>query len=323
MKDNMSDQVLRSILKDIKPNLKEGSIRNYIICIEKLHERVHGMRTFDDFEWLKDGKAVMEHIDKMNKNTQRNYLNSVLVFFEQVDDHSDQPAYKLYISNRDTLNKEFSDTQSKNKKTAKQEGNWITPDEFSNVIQTYEKLIKRHRILQAKADDIQKDELQRLQDYVLLRLYNVVPSRNDFADVQIINKKDYKENHNTETNYLVMSKRELNFVLHNWKTKRSEYDSRVIEIPPDLQKLLRAFVRKLGGRTHLFANSRGGPLTRNGLTKLFTRLFKRFFPNKNISTSLMRHFFLTNKYADVVEEMAEDQNNLGHSAETQKSYIVQ
>ena len=169
----------------------------------------------------------------------------------------------------------------------------LTPDEFQTVIASYEKLLKRHRILKAKAEDIQKDELERLQDYVLLRLYHIIPSRNDFADVQIINTQDYKEKHSTDSNYLVVSKRNLHFVIHNWKTKRSEFDSRVIEIPPDLQKLLRAYVRKLGGRTHLFANSRGGPLSRNGLTKLFTKLFKRFFPTKSISTGLMRHIFLT------------------------------
>ena len=71
MKDNISEQVLRSILKELKPNLKEGSIRNYIICIEKLHERVHGMRTFDDFNWLKDGELVLKHIDKMNKKDEK------------------------------------------------------------------------------------------------------------------------------------------------------------------------------------------------------------------------------------------------------------
>jgi hypothetical protein len=309
-------------LKHLKPNLKEGSIRNYIICIEKLHERLHGTRSFDDLNWLKDGTAVMAQIQKLNRNTQRNYLNSAIVFFETVDDYKNEPAWKLFVDRRDVLNKEFADEQAMNRKTKKQQGNWITPDEFQTVIASYEKLLKRHRILKAKAEDIQKDELERLQDYVLLRLYHIIPSRNDFADVQIINTQDYKEKHSTDSNYLVVSKRNLHFVIHNWKTKRSEFDSRVIEIPPDLQKLLRAYVRKLGGRTHLFANSRGGPLSRNGLTKLFTKLFKRFFPTKSISTGLMRHIFLTHKYADVVSEMEEDQNNLGHSAETQKTYIV-
>lgn len=76
------------------------------------------------------------------------------------------------------------------------------------------------------------------------------------------------------------------------------------------------------GGTSCLPTQGGGALNRNGLTKLFTRLFKRFFPEKNISTSLMRHIFLTDKYAEVSKEMKKDQNNLGHSEETQKAYII-
>jgi site-specific recombinase XerD len=314
---------LKDVLLKERPHLKAGSVQNYVICLEKLHQRLHdGVRTFDNLEWLNDHKAVMSEIDKMNDNTKRNYLNSVIVFYESLDDHQERPAWKAYTEMRDHLNKTFADKAMENKKTERQEQNWITMDGFDKVITSYEKLIKRHRILYAKPADIQKDELERLQDYVLLRLYKEIPSRNDFAEVQIVDKKMYHDNHTNEDNYLVTSRSDMYFMLHNWKTKRSEMDSRKIEIPADLRKLLRAYIRKLNGRHFLFANSRGGPLNRNGLTKLFTRLFKRFFPEKNISTSLMRHIFLTDKYADVSKEMKKDQNNLGHSEETQKAYII-
>jgi hypothetical protein len=65
----------------------------------------------------------------------------------------------------------------------------LAPDR--KVVQTYESALKKRRILQAKPSEIEKDELSRLQDYVLLRLYQEIPSRNDFADVKIISKIEY------------------------------------------------------------------------------------------------------------------------------------
>jgi hypothetical protein len=65
----------------------------------------------------------------------------------------------------------------------------LAPD--GKVVQTYESALKKRRILQAKPSEIEKDELSRLQDYVLLRLYQEIPSRNDFADVKIISKIEY------------------------------------------------------------------------------------------------------------------------------------
>jgi integrase len=313
---------LSELLKQLKPNLKEGSIRNYVISLEKIHQRLFdNKRDFENLEWLKEHEKVMELVSDMNANTKRNYLNSVIVFFGSVDGAKDTEAMKVYMKERDDLNKEFAEKQSQNKKSDKQTKNWITADEFGKVVQTYESALKKRRILQAKPSEIEKDELSRLQDYVLLRLYQEIPSRNDFADVKIISKKEYNANHENNTNYLVVERSNMYFILHHWKTKRNEMDTRKIDLAPPLRKLLRAYMRKIGSRTHLFANSRGGPLTRNGLTKLFTRLFKRFYPDKNISTSMMRHVFLTHKYSGVVEEMKEDQKNLGHSADTQKQYI--
>lgn len=314
---------LKEMLLLKRPHLKSGSVINYVICLEKLHQRMNnGARTFDSLEWLSNSKPVLDEIATMNPNTKRNYLNSVIVFFSTVKGHDETPAWKAYTDARDELNQAFAEEQLKNRKTERQEQNWITAHEFDKVIKSYESLIKRHRILYAKPTDIQKDELERLQDYVLLRLYREIPSRNDFADIKIMNPKEYVNEHTNNDNYLIHGRSQMHFMLHNWKTKRNDMDSRKIDVPPDLRRLIRAYIRKLDGRPYLFQNTRGGPLNRNGLTKLFTRLFKRFYPDKNISTSLMRHIFITNKYAEVSKEMAQDQNNLGHGEQQQKAYII-
>jgi hypothetical protein len=52
------------------------------------------------------------------------------------------------------------------------------------------------------------------------------------------------------------------------------------------------------------------------MTKIFNKIF-----NKKISSSALRHIFLSDKYGDVVKEMKEDADKMGHSVQQQKEYI--
>ena len=36
----------------------------YTVNLEKLHDRLHGTRSFEDLEWLKDSAAVLESLQK-------------------------------------------------------------------------------------------------------------------------------------------------------------------------------------------------------------------------------------------------------------------
>ena len=124
-----------------------------------------------------------------------------------------------------------------------------------------------------------------------------------------------------EENYLVMNRDGMYFIINLWKTKKSKGDRRRVEVPPNLVKLIRAVIRKKDNPEYLFEDAKGQPLSRNSLTKLFNRIFATYFPDKKISTSMLRHLFLTTKYGDIKNEMEKDSNNLGHSLNTQKDYI--
>ena len=61
----------------------------------------------------------------------------------------------------------------------------------------------------------------------------------------------------------------------------------------------------------------GNPLSQvNSMTKLFNKIF-----GKRISSSALRHIFLSDKYGDTVKDMKEDAEKMGHTVETQKTYI--
>jgi hypothetical protein len=54
-----------------------------------------------------------------------------------------------------------------------------------------------------------------------------------------------------------------------------------------------------------------------------TTQLNRIFAPKKISSSMLRHIYLTDKYGDVKEEMAEDAKAMGHSVSMQRDYVVE
>ncbi len=310
------------ILNKIKPSLKESSIQAYVRNIEKLSERVNGKREFDNLEWLNDKEKVLNKINEMGDNTKRNYLNSVIVFFQNNKDYEDNETWKEYSKLRDDINAKFKKSKSENKKTDKQNKNWLTKEEYQNIVKQYQEYLTKHKVLQSKPDKLNKDELNKLMEYVLIKFYQEIPSRNDFHSLKIVNKKEYNDlPKDTNQNYLVMERNNIHVIINDWKTKKNEKDTRTITLSPELQKLVRAYRRKAPNREYMFVSNKEQPLTRNGLTKLLIKMFKVFYPDKNISSSMLRHIYLSHKYSDTMKEMKEDQNNLGHSGETQKEYI--
>ena len=62
---------------------------------------------------------------------------------------------------------------------------------------------------------------------------------------------------------------------------------------------------------------KGEPLLQvNSITYILNRIFK-----KKIGSSMLRHFYLSEKYFDKVKEMADDAKNMSHSLSMQKDYI--
>lgn len=140
--------------------------------------------------------------------------------------------------------------------------------------------------------------------------------RNDVAGMEVINKRVYNklnEEDKKSKNYLVLEKNNMYFVLNKYKTSK-KYEELKIDIPKDLKKLLRYFI-KVNGMGVLFKSSTGKALTRNALSQLLIKTSQKYM-GKSISTTLLRKAYMSSKYAGVKEEMANDSKILGHDVAT-------
>ena len=311
---------LAAQIKSVKPHLAPSSLRNYVISLEKTHQRVTGDRSIHSLSFLLDTAAVLDTLKEMTPTTRRNYLNAMVVGVQAlVDKYADNPAYKEYSKERDDLNTSIKAAATSGEKSEKQAKNWISPEEYEAILQTYKKYFSKNRIF---SKDLDSGDLRLLQEFALLKLYQQMPTRNDLATIRVISQPQYTkiQKQKLTENYLVTDRDKYYFVINRWKTKKTDDERRRIDVPPDIKKVLKLLISKQAG-DYLFTNRNGTPLKRNGLTKYLQSIFKKFHPERSVSTSMLRHMYLTSKYGKVKEEMGKDAELLAHSAATQKDYI--
>ena len=71
----------------------------------------------------------------------------------------------------------------------------------------------------------------------------------------------------------------------------------------------------------LFTNSRGNPITRNGISQLLIKTSKKYL-GKSISTTMIRKIVVSDKFADIKKEQAELADVMGHDVGTQNAVYV-
>ena len=313
----MSDKDnLMETLKKSRPNAKESTIKMYSSNLLKLQK----LMDTDNFKFLDKPDNVKDKVSELHFTTQRNYYNAVIVYLMAVRDKKEDPLIEEYVEIRDTLNKKYEDEQATGVISDKQKNNFVDISEVNNMINDMATEIKNRKI--KKKEDLTPKDKSLLQSYILFNIYTRLPMRNDLAGMEAINKRSYNklsEEDKKENNYLVVNKNKMFMVLNNYKTS-SKYKELDIDIPKDLEKLLRLYIR-INGMGVLFKSSTGKPLSRNALSQLLLKETKKRM-GKSISTTMLRKIYLSSKYGKVKEEMEKDAKVMGHSTEVAQSVYI-
>ena len=313
----MSDKDnLMETLKKSRPNAKESTIKMYSSNLLKLQK----LMDTDNFKFLEKPDNVKDKVSELHFTTQRNYYNAVIVYLMAVRDKKEDPLIEDYVEIRDTLNKKYEDEQATGVISDKQKNNFVDISEVNNMINDMATEIKNRKI--KKKEDLTPKDKSLLQSYILFNIYTRLPMRNDLAGMEAINKRAYNklsEEDKKEKNYLVVNKNKMFMVLNNYKTS-AKYKELDIDIPKDLEKLLRLYIR-INGMGVLFKSSTGKPLSRNALSQLLLKETKKRM-GKSISTTMLRKIYLSSKYGKVKEEMEKDAKVMGHSTEVAQSVYI-
>jgi len=295
----MKTENLIELIKKSRPNIKDSTIKMYVGNLNK----------------LKNIDKVKEKLSERHFTTQRNYYNSIIILLMAQD--KDKKLIEEYNTIRDELNAKYLENQQNGVISAKQKDSFISIDELKKFVDKIRIDLDIPKL--KKKDTIPEKEKKLLMVYVILSILIENPMRNDLSQMKIIGKKGYNslsDKQKQDTNYLVIEKGSLKFILNDYKTSK-KYKEKIITISKPLEKIIRMYMRinKLGTGDTLF------PISRNGISQLLIKTSKKYI-GKNISTTIIRKIVASDLLKDVKEIESKLSNKMGTDIDTIKSVYV-
>ena len=310
---------IETIRKEIgeKRKLRPSSINAYVGNINKLHKLMYDTE-IKDLDFLKDKKKVMETIENKKLSTRKTYLASIVVTLMAFD--KDEKLISYYRDEMEDLAKKFNADMEEQNKSDTQDKNWVSLEALRKVMRKYRNELNEKGIF--KKEELTNKEFDLLQKWIVSSLYILddnPPLRNDYI-MDVIPNKDYEkltDDEKREKNYLVIkSRNNKSFSLGEYKTS-GKYGTKLIPVGKKLNSALNIWL-KFNKTGHLLLNSKREPMTANGLTKYLQKVFAP--TGKNISSSMIRHIFISEKFPAQNKEKDELADKMAHSVNQQTLY---
>jgi hypothetical protein len=215
-------------------------------------------------------------------------------------------------------NKELKEFEKSGQKTETMEKNWESLENIKNKQKELSEKVAKF----SKNKNITEQEYNTLLEYLILSLYTLIPPRrNEYNKMNIIYK--YSDKFDDNFNYLSYS--DNKFIFNVYKTAKKE-GQKIMDIPEDLKNVIDIYIK-----FHPLLKSKVLKTTDvpflvyyNGeefnKTNSITRILNKIF-GKRLGSSMIRHIMLSDKYKDVIQEMKQDAEAMGHSVSMQKDYI--
>ena len=164
-------------------------------------------------------------------------------------------------------------------KTQKQAENWMSFDDVK--AKWNEEYARIKPILNAKTEPTNND-LWALSKFMMLTVTSGVffpPRRSEWIDLKL-----KPENKNTD-NWI--DKKAGEFVWNNYKTAKT-YGQQRVPYPKEFKTILNKYLKRIGEQTYFIFDTSGQQINKPAFTQTLNRMY-----GKNISTSMLRHIYLS------------------------------
>ena len=289
---------LTVILKEKRPNLSEGSLRTYKSILTNIYRKCFPTDEEIHIAKLNDDECVMKHLKDVPFSKRKTTLAALVVL----------TGNKKYTELMTSDIKEFNDKNELQEADGKFE-NMLPFSEVEAILKSLEKQAKQ---IYSK-DKLDMSDFQKIQQYVLLSLTGGVYMAPRRSLDWVMKFKDYDAE---KDNFFDLKGKR--FVFNIFKTKKSK-GQQVIEVPKPLLAILKKWISILPtDETHLLFDGKGNPITPSQITHRLNTIF-----DKPISTSMLRHIYLTSKFSGVnLKELNDTADAMGQSnIATTLSYV--
>jgi len=262
---------------------------------------------------LNDVDAMVKNVEERVSaiTSQRLQYTAFIAVLEALNLFPD--ALLKYRKLQEEGNKQYTEANASTTLSKKQEEQFATKKDFDAMVSKMEE-----NITLTKTPNL--DDKRKLQDLILIKLYQKFPVRNEIATLLKLTKKEYDELETKNKNYLVIDGAKMFLSLNDYKTNDT-YGENLLKIPMDIKKLFKEWFKFYNEDVkYVFMNMSGEPITTNYLTKQLQRITKEGL-GKSISTTMIRKIYAS-QYAKKNKKQKEDAKMMGHSVSTQNSVYV-
>ena len=304
-------KTLFKCIRKEKPKIKDKTINTYILSLEKISKELFN-KDFN-IKYYLDYDSVIGYLEKIPNTFSRKCICTSIIVALKCYPKFDKSIKEKYTIYHRKLADAQEEQYKENEKSTKEQENWITREDILNLIS------KKYNEIQkiSKFDTYIKMDL--FQQYLVLNLYTQLPPiRNDYVYAKVTYTENLEKNIDKDYNYINLFNNTM--YLCNYKTSKF-YGMQKIPIPDKLIEIIKRYQiikeEYLGRQEpYLLMNLRNKKpmLNTNTLTKYLNKIF---FP-KNISTTILRKVYLSEKYpiTHSMTEMELDAACMGHDITT-------
>ena len=273
-----------------------------------------------NLKYLKKTTNIIDKLKDKSSNTKKSYFACLVSMLKLDGGKEYEKALKVYKTNMDDLNRKSNKAQEQNRLSEKQKENWITSNEMDKKYSDLEKKVKKLKPIDFEERKYYKD----LLDFTILSLYLLIfPRRSkDYTQMNLIltNDQDKIKNLSNKLNYYDPFKNE--FIFNEYKTSK-KFGQQIIKVPLKLKNILSNLTKynsllkdAKDDSIPMFLQSNGRRITPDYITKSLNRIF-----DKKISTSMIRHIVISEKFGKLLKEQQKVADAMAHSLGMQKAYI--
>lgn len=300
--------------------LSENTIKLYVRNLQKLNDD----NKLKSLVFLNDTDSILNKLTKYKENTKRIYLISItstLGLFK--NDKKYKKLYDKYYSLMKNKDEELRLIPTSQLNESQKE-NWIKWAEVENKFND----LKNKVLINIKNKTIDNKFEKYLLPFMVLGLYvhaeNEVRRNSDYQNMFCVFK--YDESLPDDKNYLDLTNKK--FIFNVFKTSKSK-GTQIKDISPNLFKDIILYlehyplnnkiknIKKTKEVVPLLITKDGSPLKHiNSITRILNKIF-----GGNVSSSLLRHIFITDKLGPKIAELEQIADDMGHSLAQQKAYV--
>lgn len=306
---------IEKLTNDLKNNnLTDSSIKLYLTKLKILNNN----QIPTNYKFLNNIDDIKTKIDKYNsKNTQRSYYISIVSILNTIKNNNktNKKLYDKYHEMMININNDLKKVDT-TELTDKEKSKWINYDDLLKIFDDLEEKV----LDLISKDKLNDDEYDLLIQYTTLALYLLNdPRRNDFKDMNIVKEFDENE-HTKDKNYY--SVKDGKFYFYVYKTSK-KFKEQIIDVNEKLRKILHIyfsyhplFLKSKDYNIPLLVDKDGKPYNKiNSINRILGKI------KKGLSSSLIRHSYLTYKFGDKTKEQKEISENMAHSMKTNQDYV--